>query len=132
MMKTLLAALTLFVATTLPAKAADATIMVMWAEWCTPCKILDPVLDSTVKDYDNVEILRLDFTDLSFENIKAQVTRAEAIKAEDYVPIVGLKTGYGLIIVDGENRGRVSAGMTADIIKLSLDNALAQDIPIAP
>lgn len=100
--------------------------MIFWAEWCTACKILDPALDDAIADYEgDVDLVRLDFTDLSFENLQAQAKRTETFGGDNFIPVVGLKTGYGLIIVNGENRGRISAGMDAGMIRDALDAALS-------
>ena len=128
--KMLLASLALSFSATLPATAdpaqADATVMVFWAEWCPACKILDPVLAQAVRDYEqDVTVVRLDFTDLGFDNLKAQLASAEKFGGGDFIPVINRKTGYGLIIIAGENRGRISAGMDAGLIHQALDQAFA-------
>lgn len=110
------------------AQAADATAMMFYADWCGPCQILKPALEQAVETYEGgeIEILYLDFTSMDFENVFAQAERADKIGAADEVNLAGIRTGYALIIIDGETKGRVSAGMDAATIKMMFDAALAR------
>jgi thioredoxin 1 len=30
-----------------------------WADWCTPCKMMNPIIDKIEKDYPNIEVVRI-------------------------------------------------------------------------
>ncbi|MCI5047291.1 MAG: thioredoxin family protein [Aquisalinus sp.] len=111
------------------ARAADATAMVYWAEWCSACKILDPVLEEAVNTYDKAEmdIVRLDYTNMTYESLLVEAEKAEALGVADKVALNDVKTGYAVIVVDGELKGRVSAGMSVDLMHQVFDAALQID-----
>ncbi len=111
------------------ARAADATAMVYWAEWCSACKILDPVLEEAVNTYDKAEmnIVRLDYTNMTYESLLVEAEKAEALGIADKVALNDVKTGYAVIVVDGELKGRVSAGMSVDLMQQVFDAALQID-----
>ncbi|WP_306250608.1 thioredoxin domain-containing protein [Parvularcula sp. IMCC14364] len=111
------------------ARAADATAMVYWAEWCSACKILDPVLEEAVNTYDNgeIDIVRLDYTNMTYESLLVEAQKAEALGVADKVALNDVKTGYAVIVVDGEFRGRVGAGMSVALMHQAFDAALQLD-----
>ena len=30
-----------------------------WADWCSPCKLMNPIIDEIENDYQNVEVVRI-------------------------------------------------------------------------
>lgn len=30
-----------------------------WAEWCTPCKLMSPVIDQIEKEFPNIQVIRV-------------------------------------------------------------------------
>ncbi|MCI5044155.1 MAG: thioredoxin family protein, partial [Aquisalinus sp.] len=99
-LKTLLTgfvALTIIISSPL-ARAADATVMVYWAEWCSACKVLDPVLEEAVSSYDkaDVDIVRLDYTNMTYESLLVEAEKAEALGVADKVALNDVKTGYAV------------------------------------
>ena len=106
---------------------AEVTAMVSYADWCGPCQILQPKLHSAASEFDDgdVEIVYIDFTDMSAENFLAQIDRASPLTADDFL-VNGefLKTGFAYVLVDGDVVGEVSAGMSTDDIVDIFQNAL--------
>lgn len=122
------AAFCLLTAAPAGASDAEATAMMYYADWCGPCQMLKPKLEEAVATYEkgDVEVMYLDFTSMDFENIAVQAEKADSIGMADKVPLTGIRTGYAEIVVDGEVRGRISAGMGVDLIHMMFDNALAK------
>ena len=106
---------------------AEVTAMVSNADWCGPCQVLQPKLHSAASEFDDgdVEIIYIDFTDMSVENFQEQIDRASPLTADDFL-VNGefLKTGFAYVLVDGDVVGEVSAGMSIDDIVEVFQGAL--------
>lgn len=127
MIKTALTGLAASIVLFTNAFAAEATAMMYYADWCGPCQMLRPKLVEAVKSYDgDVEVMYLDFTSMDFDNIMKQAEKADSIGMADKVDLTNIRTGYALVVVDGEVRGRISAGMDVETIRMVIDGALAR------
>jgi thiol-disulfide isomerase/thioredoxin len=124
----LIAAFAFFAAAFTPAHAADISAVYFYADWCTSCKIIGPQLEKAVEEFDEaeVEIVTLDFTKMDMESVMAQAEIAAEYGVGDVVMIDKVKTGFALIVVDKEIRGKISAGMDAEMIKDAFRAALAE------
>ncbi len=111
-----------------PQENVDATIVEFYADWCTSCKILDPQLELALATFTEakIELVRLDFTKRDWDSVVAQAAIAKKYGIEEEVSLDHIKTGFALIVVDKEVRGRISAGMDAQMIQSSLRAALSQ------
>ncbi len=111
-----------------PAYAADITAVYFYADWCTSCKIIGPQLEKAVEEFDQAEaeIVTLDFTKMDMASVMAQAEIAEQYGVGDVVMIDKVKTGFALIVVDKEIRGKISAGMDSQMIKDAFRAALAE------
>ncbi|MGV6801622.1 MAG: thioredoxin domain-containing protein [bacterium] len=127
MLRTIALSLFASLATLSSAFASDATAMMYYADWCGPCQVLKPKLESAKASYTDatIDIMYLDFTSMDWDNIFKQAEKADSIGMADQVDLTNIRTGYALIVVDGQVLGRISAGMDEDMIHLMFDAALA-------
>jgi thiol-disulfide isomerase/thioredoxin len=103
---------------------AQLTVMVSWADWCGACRILGPKLDAAAARFaGKVELIFIDFTDLSEANMERQFDRARPLRPEDFMDGPYLKTGFAYILVDGRLAGEISAGMAVADIVAALEEA---------
>jgi thiol-disulfide isomerase/thioredoxin len=120
------AAAALWVGMSATALAGDVVVMFSYADWCGPCQILKPKLESVVDGLPAgaAEIRYLDFTEVSAENLERQFDRAAPLIAEDFFRDGYLATGFAIVVADGAEAGRLSAGMTEDDIAMTIRGAL--------
>lgn len=50
-------------------KSEELVIVDFWAEWCSPCRMLKPVLDELSQEYNDVKIVGLDVD--TYPNVSA-------------------------------------------------------------
>lgn len=108
------------------AYAAGLSVYISYADWCGPCQALAPKLDAAAAVFapGSVELIRLDFTDLSEENMDRQFDRARPLRPEDFMDGSFLKTGFAYLVVGGAIEGEISAGMAAEDIVAGFEAAL--------
>lgn len=39
--------------------SSNYVLLDFWADWCQPCKLMNPVLDEIEKEYPNIKIVRI-------------------------------------------------------------------------
>lgn len=76
-----------------------------WADWCSPCKLMNPIIDEIEKEYDNVEVVRInaDLDKQMVDKYKIQsVPTYILIKDEEIVSIVkGAMPKYRFLVMLG-------------------------------
>lgn len=109
--------------------AAELTVYISYADWCGPCQVLMPKLRAAAARFNagEVELVTLDFTEMTAENLDRQFARAGPLSPEDFMEGGRfLKTGFAYLVLDGKIDGRVSAGMALEDIVTSFRSALAR------
>jgi thiol-disulfide isomerase/thioredoxin len=113
-------------AVSLGGAAAEVRAMFSYADWCGPCAALEPKLVEAIgKTGLEVELVYLDFTDLSVENRLVQFERAYPLSEDDFLEGGRfLKTGFAYVLADGDLVGEIRSTMaTTEIIDI-LEDAL--------
>ena len=73
------------------------------AQWCAPCRALDPILDKIMEDYSDIELERIDIEDIS---------------SSDTVTEYSIRSIPTLVIVeDGEEKRRMTGSASEEIIR---------------
>ncbi|MGV6859036.1 MAG: thioredoxin family protein [bacterium] len=75
-----------------------------WADWCGPCRFLDPVLKAVVDDYEGEVLLA-----------KVEVDEGENMKLAGRFQVRGFPTI--LLFRDGEERGRFSSAQPKSFVE---------------
>jgi thioredoxin 1 len=56
------------------------TVIDFWAEWCGPCKMVSPILDSLAEEFgDEIVVAKCDVDDLSFVSDKYGIRNIPAV-----------------------------------------------------
>ncbi|MEM9014247.1 MAG: thioredoxin family protein [Pseudomonadota bacterium] len=109
------------------AEAGAVKALFSYADWCAPCELLQPKLEAAAADVRGVEIVYIDFTDLSIENQNRQIAKAYPLSFDDFfVNERFVKTGFAYVLVDGESKATISAGMSKADIETVLRAAVSQ------
>jgi thiol-disulfide isomerase/thioredoxin len=111
------------------ALAAELTVYISYADWCGPCQVLMPKLYAAADRFSasEVELVTLDFTEMTADNLDRQFERAGPLSPDDFMEDGRfLKTGFAYLVVEGTVEGRVSAGMALEDIITSFRSALAR------
>ncbi|MCK4463961.1 MAG: thioredoxin [Candidatus Omnitrophica bacterium] len=82
-------------------KSARPVIIDLWAEWCMPCKMIEPVLDEIANDYkEKIDVAKINVdeypelaTELSVMNIPTliffkdgeEITRMVGVNTKEYI-----------------------------------------------
>ncbi len=90
-------------------KTDKPVLIDFWAEWCTPCRIVSPLIEKIAREYKN-KIL----------TIKVNVDKKQHIAAQ--YQISGIPTI--MMIYKGEPIMRLTGALPYEQIKSSVDNAL--------
>ena len=94
------------------AASHDVPVLVdMWAEWCSPCLVIAPVLKQLVEEYDG----RLKLA-------KVEVDENENMKLAGRYQVRGFPTV--LLIVDGEELARFSGAKPLSFIREFVDSGV--------
>ena len=127
LMRAVAAAFAASFALTASAAAAGLSVYVSYADWCGPCQVLMPKLHSAVAQFppQDIEMVVLDFTDMSTENLDRQFERAGPFSPQDFMENGRyLKTGFAYLVANGSFEGQISAGMAAEDIAARFRAAL--------
>ncbi|RMG29049.1 MAG: thioredoxin [Gammaproteobacteria bacterium] len=85
-----------------------------WAEWCAPCLVIAPVLESVVREFaGRVELAKL------------EVDAGENMKLAGRYAVRGFPTV--ILFVDGKEVGRFSSARPAQFIRAFLQRHLGRD-----
>lgn len=95
----------------LDASREQPVVVDFWAEWCSPCIALDPVLKRVVLEYDGAVRLA-----------KVEVDEGENMKLAGRYGLRGFPTV--VLFIDGEERGRFTSAQTAHFIREFIDRHL--------
>jgi len=110
------------------ASSANAAVSVFmsYADWCLPCQVLTPKLESAIDEVgdDQIELIYLDFTEMTVENLDRQFDRAAPLAPEDFMDGRFIKTGFAYVLSDGVLVGEITSDMTAGEIVEVLAGAL--------
>ena len=41
-------------------KSTKPVLLDLWADWCTPCKMIAPTIDAIAEEYDNIKVGKVD------------------------------------------------------------------------
>lgn len=83
----------------------DKTVLIdFYADWCGPCKMISPVIESIEAEWDNVVVGKL--------NVDENIALAQAFRVVS-IPTV-------LIYKNGENTGRIVGFQTKEEIEAQL------------
>ena len=101
---------------------AATTIMFSYADWCAPCQILRPKLEAALETVDrtDIEVIYLDFTELTADNFDEQFSRATPLAPEDFILGQFVKTGFAYVVIDGGIAGELRSDMSIDEITETL------------
>lgn len=80
----------------------------LWAEWCSPCIVIAPILKEVVKNYDDKISLA-----------KLEVDEGENMKIAGQYQVRGFPTV--LLIQNGEEKARFSGAQSASYIESFID-----------
>ncbi len=97
------------------AASADVPVLVdFWAEWCSPCIFLDPVLKEVVESYSGAVRLA-----------KVEVDAGDNMKLAGRYQVRGFPTV--ILFIDGEEVDRFSSARSAGFIHDFIDRHLAAE-----
>lgn len=111
------------------AAAASLSVYISYADWCGPCQVLMPKLDAAAARFPEgeIDLVKLDFTEMSVENLDRQFARAGPLAPGDFMEEGRfLKTGFAYLVVGGSVEGQVSAGLAVDDIVAQFRSALGR------
>ncbi len=92
--------------------SGDKPILVdFWAEWCSPCLVIAPVLEKLVTEYDGA--VRL---------VKLEVDEGENMKLAGRYKVRGFPTI--ILFKDGEELGRFSSARPAHWVREFIDDLI--------
>ncbi len=96
----------------LQASQQHPVLVDFWAEWCSPCIVIAPLLEKTVKQRDDG--IRL---------AKLEVDAGENMKLAGRYQVRGFPTV--ILFKDGEEKGRFSGAKPLSFIEQFIDESLA-------
>ena len=86
----------------------------LWAEWCSPCRVIAPVLKQFIAEYEG-EIL--------LAKVEVDAGDGENMKLAGHYRVRGFPTI--ILFVDGEEKGRFSGARPLSFIRQFVDQHLA-------
>jgi len=106
-------------------EARDVAALQFYADWCAQCRRLDPNLRAAADAFEDaeVDVVVLDFTEPGPVNIAAQRKKAEMVGAGEVFDKYEPKTGFVILVSDGKEVGRISAGMSVEEIEQQIFHA---------
>jgi len=93
----------------LKASAETPVLVDLWAEWCSPCLVIAPLLKTLVEEYDG-----------RIKLAKVEVDEGENMKLAGRYQVRGFPTI--LLIVDGEEVARFSGAKPLSFLREFVDN----------
>lgn len=95
----------------LVASAETPVLVDLWAEWCSPCRVIAPLLKSLVAEYEG-----------QIKLAKVEVDEGENMKLAGRYKVRGFPTI--LLIIDGEEVARFSGAKPLSFLREFVDNGL--------
>ncbi len=90
--------------------ANGVTLVDFWAEWCGPCRMLTPIIDELVGDYDG----------------KATISKVNVDEASELAQQFGVSSIPTLLVMkDGKEVNRFVGVTSKDNLSKALDEALS-------
>ncbi len=93
----------------LKASAETPVLVDLWAEWCSPCRVIAPLLKTLVEEYDG-----------RIKLAKVEVDEGENMKLAGRYQVRGFPTI--LLIVDGEEVARFSGAKPLSFLREFVDD----------
>ena len=104
--------------------------VLVYADWCSSCKILDPKLKAIKQQnaFENVEFVTLDYTDRNAESFFAAAAQAGVADTLKQTFASEIKTGQ-LLLIDADNGAvisKVTKGFSESEIVTAISNAVVK------
>ena len=82
----------------------------LWAEWCAPCKVIAPILQQFINDYED---------DVLLAKVEVDEGEGENMKLAGHYKVRGFPTV--ILFIDGKEKGRFSGTKPLPFIRQFMD-----------